>query len=97
MERNIIGERTSVALAHKRSNGEKTGGTIPYGFDVTADGLLTMNKNEQKAVHLILRLKRKGHSLRSICRELEKEGHKTKTGKYKWYPKVVSSILKRAA
>ena len=97
MERNLIGERTTAALAYKRSNGEKTGGDIPFGYNVTADGHLVINENEQKAIRLIFRLKRKGYSLRSICRELEKEGHKTKTGKCKWHPKVVNSILRRAA
>ena len=31
-----------------------------------------------------------------IAHELEKEGHKTKTGKTTWNPKTVSVIIKRA-
>ncbi len=96
MERNIIGERTRSALAHKRANGEKTGGNVPFGYDVTGTGHLVENRAEQKALRLIRDLRGKGYSLRAICRELEKEGHRTKTGKVTWNPKTISMILKRA-
>ncbi len=32
MERKQIGERTAAVLQHKRKNGEKTGGDVPYGY-----------------------------------------------------------------
>ncbi|MFH1951120.1 MAG: recombinase family protein, partial [Pseudomonadota bacterium] len=44
MERRIIGERTKAALSHKRSRNEKTGGDVPYGYDLTAAGILTQNE-----------------------------------------------------
>ena len=97
MEREIIGERTKAALSHKRAKGEKTGGSVPFGFDVDETGHLVENIVEQKAIRLIASLRRKGYSLRAICRELAKEGHRTKAGKDKWDPKSVSRILKRAA
>jgi DNA invertase Pin-like site-specific DNA recombinase len=96
MERGIIGERTKAALAHKRANGEKTGGDVPYGYDLDETGHLVENEAEQKAIRLIHDLNQKGYSLREICRELEKEGHRTKTGKISWNPKTVSMIIKRA-
>ncbi len=96
-ERDQVSERTKAALQHKKANGEKTGGNVPFGYDVTSDGLLVINENEQKAIRLMLRLKRKGHSLRAICRELEIEGHRTKTGRFSWNHKTVGSILKRLA
>jgi len=96
MERGIIGERTKAALSHKRAKGEKTGGDVPYGYSLAENGLLVENKAEQKAIRLIHELNQKGYSLREICRELEKEGHKTKTGKTSWNPKTVSMIIKRA-
>jgi DNA invertase Pin-like site-specific DNA recombinase len=34
-ERNLIGERTRTALAHKRSKGERLGG-LPLGLDAEA-------------------------------------------------------------
>ncbi len=98
LEREQIGERTQTALAYKRANMEKTGGDIPFGFDLSKDGILIENKHEQKAVKLIYDLHNiKEYSLRKICTELEYRGFKTKSGKDKWNPKTVSMILKRAA
>ena len=34
MERGLIGERTKAALARKKERGEKTGGCVPYGYDI---------------------------------------------------------------
>ena len=95
MERQIIGERTKAALAHKRSRHEKTGGDIPFGYDLTPAGILIKNDDEQRVIRLIRRLNKRGYSLRGVCSELQKEGHKTKRGNYKWHPQTVSSILKR--
>ena len=98
MERGIIGERTKAALAHKRANGEKTGGGVPFGYSLGIDGRILMeNPEEQKVILLIKRLRRRGHSLRSICRELETQGYLTKTGKSKWNPKTIRAILARTA
>ena len=96
MERNIIGERTRSALAHKRAKGEKTGGNVPYGYDVTEACHLVENPTEQKGLHLIRDLRGKGYTLWAICLELEKEGHRTKTGKVQWHPQTISQILKAA-
>jgi DNA invertase Pin-like site-specific DNA recombinase len=95
MERRIIGERTKVALLHKRSRHEKTGGDIPFGYDLTPAGLLIKNHTEQKVIRLIRRLHQKGYSLRGVCTELEREGYKTKRGNSKWHPQTVAGILKR--
>ena len=95
MERRIIGERTKAALSHKRSRNEKTGGDVPYGYDLTPAGLLIKNHTEQKVIRLIRRLNRDGYSLRKICRELEREGHLTKRGNPIWHPKTISRILTR--
>ncbi len=97
-ERDQISERTKTALQYKRSKGEKTGGDLPFGFDLDATtGLLIENTGEQKAIRLIHRLKVKGHSLRAICRELKAEGYRTKTGKTNWHPQAISRIMKRVA
>ena len=96
MERRIIGERTKAALSHKRSRNEKTGGDIPYGYNLGSEGLLVKNDAEQKAIILIRRLSREGYSLRQICRELEQEGYKTKRGNSRWHPATVSGILNRS-
>jgi DNA invertase Pin-like site-specific DNA recombinase len=95
MERRLIGERTKAALSHKRSRNEKTGGDVPYGYDLTPAGILIKNDTEQKVIKTIQRLNRDGYSLRRICRELEKEGHLTKRGNLVWHPQTISDILKR--
>jgi len=96
MERRLIGERTKAALAHKRSNGEKTGGDIPFGYDL-AHGLLAKNDEEQGVILIIRRLHGEGLSLRRICSELQREGHKTKRGNAVWHPETIAHIIKRGS
>ncbi len=93
-ERDQVSERTKMALRHKRAKGEKTGGDIPFGYDLDPDtGLLVENESEQKAIRLIRKLQFKGYSLRAICRELEADGHRTKTGRIKWHPQSLKQII----
>lgn len=96
MERGIIGERTKAALKHKRLNGEKTGGDIPFGYSLDIDGQTLMeDREEQEVIRLIKEWKENGCSLRSIGEELQRRGHLTKTGKIKWHPQSIARILKR--
>jgi site-specific DNA recombinase len=94
MERRLIGERTKAALAHKRSKSEKTGGDIPFGYNL-AQGILVKNDEEQGVIRIIRRLHGQRLSLRRICSELEREGHKTKRGNGKWHPQSIAHIIKR--
>jgi DNA invertase Pin-like site-specific DNA recombinase len=95
-ERDQVSERTRFALAHKKANGEKTGGDIPFGYHL--DGVrLIEDENEQKAVTLIQDLHGKGCRLQAICLELENEGYRTRRGNLKWQPKTVSRIIERLA
>jgi site-specific DNA recombinase len=95
MERRLIGERTKSALAHKRSKNEKTGGDVPFGYDLTPVGLLIKNDAEQKVIRLIRHLHRQGISLRGTCRELQQFGYQTKRGNLSWHPQTIAAILKR--
>lgn len=97
-EKNLIGARTSAALAAKKARGEKTGGDIPFGFNLASDGRhLTPDASEQEAVAIIAELKRRGYTLRQIGAELEARGVRTKNGKTAWHPQVVARIAGRAA
>ena len=96
MERDLISERTKAALQHKRANGEKTGGDVPFGYQAD-NGTLKKDRREQRIIALIQKLKAQGNSLREIGRELQRRRYKTKTGKTTWNPKTVAEILKRAA
>jgi site-specific DNA recombinase len=93
-ERDQVSERTRLALAHKRANGEKTGGDVPFGYRLN-DGRLVPYKREQKAIALIRDLHAKGYSLRGIAGELEAHGYRTKTGRKHWNPKTVAAIIDR--
>lgn len=95
-ERDQISDRTRFALAHKKANGEKTGGDVPFGYKVRG-GKLSRNAEEQKAINMILDLHSKGYSLQCICGALQKDGYKTKRGNLTWQPKVVSRIVGRVA
>lgn len=95
--RESIQRDTKQALQRKKAKGEKTGGTVPYGFDVDAQGRLTPNESEQEVLEAIKELRSRGWTLQAICDEMEARGVTTKTGKTSWKPMVVSRLLKQAA
>jgi site-specific DNA recombinase len=73
MERKVIGERTSAALATMKSRGQKTGGSCPYGYDVDGNGRLVPRADEQHVIARIQELKADGFSLRRIVAALATE------------------------
>jgi len=96
-ERDLVSERTTAALAHKRSMGERVG-TVPFGFDLADDGIaLTPNAIEQRIIADIEALRVKGYSLRAIADELTRRGITTKKGNAAWTHTAVKRILDRAA
>lgn len=99
-ERDLVSERTATALAHKRSKGEKTGGTAPYGFDIVTDrdGVkrLKANASEQANVRYMIRRRRAGDSLRKIAERLGERGATTRAGG-RWHAKVIRDLIERAS
>jgi DNA invertase Pin-like site-specific DNA recombinase len=96
-ERDQVSERTTAAMAHKKSKGERVG-KIPFGFDLADDGVtLVENANELRAIELIRSLRSQGYSLRDIATELDTAKIPTKDGKPTWSHTTVKSILNRAA
>lgn len=90
-EREAIGERTSVAMQHKRVIGETTG-TAPYGFRVAGDGVhLVEDAAEQRALTLVRALRAEGLSLRAIGHRLTAAGCNPRTGD-RWHPQTVARI-----
>jgi len=94
-EREACGERTKAALAVKRKNGEKTGGTIPFGFDAV-DGQLVENMNEQKTIKRMKQLRAQGYSYQRIADTLNVDGILSKTGK-SWSKASVFQVYQKAA
>ena len=96
-EKDQISERTKMAMSHKRSKSERVG-TVPYGFDLSADGItLTENAGEQATIKTIQVLRARGISLRDIAFNLTESKHPTKKGNAKWSHMTIKSILERAA
>jgi site-specific DNA recombinase len=95
MERNLISERTTAALATKRAKGEKTGGSAPYGYR-SEDGKLIPEKTEQRAIRRMTELRAKGYSYRRIAKALTEEGIFTRKGT-RFRETQVIRILRKAA
>jgi site-specific DNA recombinase len=81
-EREATGERTSAAMAHMASQGEYTGGRIPYGFRLSADGArLDEVSAEQEVIAAARELRAAGLSLAAVARELDARGLRSRTGR----------------
>ena len=91
-EREVIGERTSAALQHKRAKGQHVGAAA-LGYRVNA-GKLEKEAVEQKTVRRIRRLRAKGWTLQAIADKLNAEGVPTKRGG-RWHPSTVTYVVRR--
>jgi len=97
-ERDLVSERTTEAMAHKRRLGQRISGRLRFGWDLEADGItLVENPEEQRVLELIGELKAEGESLRAIAAELTKRGIPTKEGRTEWKHSTVAGIISRAA
>jgi DNA invertase Pin-like site-specific DNA recombinase len=96
-ERDQIAERTKAALSHKKAKGERVG-SIPFGYDLAADGInLVPNAGQQEALSLIAELRAAGLSMRQIAAALNSRNISTAKGKGEWKHSTIQSILNRAA
>ena len=95
-ERAVIRTRTRAALKVKRERGEKTGGRVPFGFSLDADGIhLVENESEQAIIAIVLDLRRDGMSIRAIAERLNTDGVPARGTR--WHRTTVDRLLKRAA
>ena len=95
--RDEISYKTKEALSHKRGKQEKTGGVVPFGFELVDGVKLLPLPGEFEVLKTMHALREQGHSLRAIVEILNQQQVKTKTGKAKWHPQVVREILDRTA
>jgi site-specific DNA recombinase len=77
-ESDQIGERTKLALSHKRNLGERYCKDAPYGFQFAEDGRLVQSDNEQAVLRRMRELRDTGLSLREIAVWLHEEGVKSR-------------------
>ena len=89
-EREVIAERTALALRHKRDRLQVYGQT-PFGFRRIGDSLEALER-ELAVMRRIYALRGDGLTLRAIVDQLNGERIKTKTGK-RWAPETVRYIL----
>ena len=74
--------RTVTALQYKKTQNQKTGGAVPYGFDLDADGVhLIENDAEQRVIAQARELHASGLSLRKIAAELNARGLMARNGR----------------
>ena len=74
----------------------KTGGSLPFGYNVDAEGRLVEIPAEQKTIALMCSLRQDGLTLWRIAEELDRRGITTKTGR-SWKAKIVKKVLDRVA
>lgn len=96
LESNTTSERVRATHKIKKAKGERYG-YIPFGYTVAEDGKqLIEDATEQKALRLIKRLRRQGHSYQDIATELNEKGYRTRKGN-DFKKQNIFSVLNKAA
>lgn len=91
-ERDQVAERTSLALQHKRANGELVG-SVPYGRALAADGVhLVADPAEVAIIRAAREYAAAGLSLRKIGERLAADGMLPRKGGA-WHPQCVKYLL----
>jgi site-specific DNA recombinase len=91
-EREAIGERTSTALQHMRSQGRRVG-SIPFGYALAADGeTLEPVEAEQAIIAEARALRAAGLALRAVAGTLAERGIVSRNGR-PFAPEQVSRML----
>jgi len=92
-EREATAERTSAAMQHKAAKGEYTGGKVPYGFTLAADGvLLVEDAGEQAVLSQVRELHAGGLSLRAVAAELDRRGIVSRVGRTFAAPQIARMV-----
>ena len=94
-ERNLVAERTTNALQHKKRTGQKYTNQTPYGFEAI-EGRLVQVQQESEIVAEIQASRTGGNTLQFIADSLNTRGIPTKTGK-QWAPATIHLLLKRSS
>jgi DNA invertase Pin-like site-specific DNA recombinase len=90
-EREVIVERTTAALQHKRREGRRAG-QVPFGFTLAEDGdRLLPVPEEHDVIEEIKERREAGDTLQGIADDLNARGVPTKNGG-RWWPATVANI-----
>lgn len=100
-QRDLVSDHVTEIMASKRDRGEKTGGKVPYGFNVVEElhgdkmvKKIVANAEEKETIEAIRMMEGKKWSANKIARRLNQEGIKTKCGK-NWTKTQVLRIIGR--
>lgn len=93
-ERDVVSERTTMALAHKKAAGEVYG-TVPFGYQAI-EGRLEKVQAEAELVAEIVKRRAGGATLQAIADSLNDRGISGKRGG-KWYPYTIKYLIERQA
>lgn len=91
LERRLTSERTKDVIHNKKLN-NKVYSRVPFGFNKEGDELVK-NPYEQNLLRKIRRMREQGKSYGVISDFLNRNNHKTKTGKI-WSRNIVCNLLK---
>jgi site-specific DNA recombinase len=94
LERDQISERVTMAMAHKKGEGQHCG-AAPFGFEMVNKELQRV-ESQHNAIAIITEMRAKGAALRTIADHLNGEGIPTQRGG-KWQASTINQIVKREA
>lgn len=69
-ERDRIAEKITDVKTNERAKGRYLGGTQPFGYKVSDDGMLLECKSQQSAIKEMVNMRRKGKSYRDIAKKI---------------------------
>lgn len=95
LERDLISERTSMAMRHKAANGEYTGGDPPFGYRAK-DGRVEENEDEQRVIRMMRHWQEKERAGPAAIARALNRAHVPCRGSA-WHAKSVSRVLQRSA
>jgi site-specific DNA recombinase len=93
MERELISERTSAVLQHKKQQGQSLG-LVPYGYQ-RIQGKLEKMPEEQSILRRMKRWRKEGLSYKKIAERLNQKDIKPRRQKASWHSSSVYYILNR--
>ncbi len=91
-ERDVISERTSMAMRYLKGQGRFMGGHTPIGWAKDGDKIVAI-ETEQMAVNLAGAMRREGQSLREISATLDRMGMRNRMGNA-FAPAQIQRMLK---
>ena len=95
-ERDLVSERTTAAMAVLRAHGRRLSGRIPFGHDLSDDGVMLIeNVVEQAVIRDIRAMRARGFTLAKIAAALTGRSIPTKLGRRLWQEKTISQIIAR--